>query len=266
MKFLSIITLAALMLGCATKQSTFLQQEDVQLSAPYVQAEDVFFRKETKIKFGKYPDNVSLFVTGISGNNSQSQIILSNELSITESVKLSFQSNGDEYAPSEISEVQLYKVKDRTVDLTYLSQRAAPYNLADESVLIDQQKAAKQFSDSGWLGFKEDSVVIELVMNGEALEGVALSVLQDQKSWIFGPSSMRVDAFDSDGSLRTSSAVDFNAAQQHDGASFQFLESSSEVIFPAKLRITIYPLTSIPSWHPGSGNIPWLFIDEIVLL
>jgi len=261
-----ILVLVVLLGSCIAKRVTFVQQGEVQLSAPHVSVDSVFFRKETKLNFGAFQPGFSLCVTD-EMDKSYGVVLISNEaLSFAKSAKLNYLVKDHRYIPSEITKVQIYKVKDRNVDIEYLSPRTEPYNTAQATVLIDQQKAAKQFGHSGWLGFKQDSVVIELSLEAESIEGVALSFLQDQKSWIFGPTSMRFEAFDQDGLQLDQSVEHYKAGVQREGVSFQFLESTFNEIYPSTIRITIFPLASIPDWHLGAGKEPWLFIDEIVLL
>ena len=31
------------------------------------------------------------------------------------------------------------------------------------------------------------------------------------------------------------------------------------------VRIKAYNFGKIPSWHPGAGGDPWIFIDEIII-
>lgn len=261
-----MLMLVAFLAACTTKQRAFVQQAEVQLSKPSVQAEDVFFRKETTIHVGEYPSGVSLYVFNQESAKKEPQLVTTKVLKISKSAKLRFQAQGLNFKPSEISKLQLYKVNDRKVEISYLTPRSEPYDSADPSVLFDHKKAEKKFGDTGWLGFKQKSVQVDLVLDGTELNGVVLSFLEDQKSWIFGASAMRVEAFDLNDTLLHVGEISYPAATQKEGASFQFLETAFEPIMPSRLRLTVYPLSEIPQGHPGSGTDPWLFIDEIVLL
>jgi len=260
--FLLIVFLAA----CTTKRPAFMQQAEVQLSTPYVQVKDVFFHQETTVSIGEYPSGISLYVVNQETAEKSEKLVSNNEIKISKSAILRFQAKGLHFLPSKITELQLYKVEDRMVEISYITPRAKPYNGANPSVLLDHEKAETKFSDAGWLGFKQDSVEIDLVLDGSPLEGVVLSCLEDQKSWIFGASFMRVEAFDQNDKLLHASEISCNDLAQKEGASFQYLKAGFESILPNRLKLTVYTLSEIPQGHPGSGTLPWLFIDEIVLL
>lgn len=255
-----------LVLACSTSKPTFVQQGEVQLSLPQITVDRVFFEEETIIRFGALTQGLSLYVTDAMTHGNSEQLINKNNLKISQSSKLLFCAKGSGFIPSEAVKIELFKTSKRNTELSFLSPRAEPYDKAEASVLFDLQKASRQFSDRGWLGFKRDTVQIELTLKDEEIQGVALSFLEDQKSWIFGPASMCVEGFGESGTLLFSDTVAFDPSLQKEQVSFRFLESSFGSSSPHKLRLTIVPLAEIPSWHPGQGSRPWLFIDEIVLL
>jgi len=254
-----------LLLGCSASQPVFMQAGEVQLSPPQITVQHVFFEEMTSLGFGVLPDGVLLFVTDQEGIGKTEKPIYEEEMIISESSILRFRAKGEGFISSEYVVHKLFKVAQRNVELGFLSPRAEPYNKADPEVMFDLQKAEKQFSDQGWLGFKQDTVQVELNLKDEEIRGVTLSFLEDQKSWIFGPSSMRVDCFGESDNLLFSKTVTLDSVPSREEGHFRFLESSFPSISPRKLRVSIRPLQKIPSWHPGQGSMPWLFIDEIVV-
>ncbi len=254
------------LLGCAVSQPAFMQLGEVQLSPPQIAAQHVFFEEATNLYFGELPEGVLLCVSGKEDGREGEKPIYENKMTISESSTLRFRAKGRGFISSEYVTQELFKVVQRKVELGFLSPRAEPYNKADPEVLFDLQKAKKNFSDRGWLGFKQDTVHVELKLQDEEIKGVTLSFLEDQRSWIFGPKSMRVDGFGESNNLLFSKTVTLDSVSQSEGEHFRFLESTFSSVSPHKLRISIFPLQKIPSWHPGRGSMPWLFIDEIVLL
>ncbi len=60
-------------------------------------------------------------------------------------------------------------------------------------------------------------------------------------------------------------AIDGNPVDQGSAAALRFLEIP---ILPGEyeeLWVRIIGLPGIPGWHMGSGAVPWLFLDEVVV-
>ena len=91
-----------------------------------------------------------------------------------------------------------------------------------------------------------------------------ISLLQDEKSWIFLPEAIFVYYYD-DAQKNYRPVGNEIFSHTEPGAK----QSSIREIKPGshissqKLKLVLLPLKKIPEWHNGKGNHAWLFIDEI---
>jgi hypothetical protein len=130
------------------------------------------------------------------------------------------------------------------------------------SGLVDLKRGTTAFRGNyAWMGFQTDSLELILRLKSPLeIEEVKIGFLEDQGSWIFGPSHIVV--------YHKGHAI--GAALNKEAASSQAKEVALFSVPIEKgtyteLSIHIQPLASIPDWHDGAGTTPWLFLDEILI-
>lgn len=131
--------------------------------------------------------------------------------------------------------------------------------------LIDGFSASTnyQFGWQGWYG-KDMVATIDL---GEAkpVQAIQAKFLQDQQSWIFGPTEIIVE-LSSDGNRfhewtnSKDESANQNGLLQINAFEVESLESDNA----RYIRITAKNLGPLPSWHGSKGEC-WLFCDEIMV-
>lgn len=141
---------------------------------------------------------------------------------------------------------------------------APPYNKVSESVLTDRAKAGKNFRETDWLGYQDSLLTFEFSLPGGPINGIAVSVLEDQASWIFAPSAVKAMFFDAAGQAIASGQVDYPTKVEKSGSHFRFLRVTTGEVRAARVRVEVVCLTEIPDWHPGAGQVGWVFLDEVV--
>jgi hypothetical protein len=127
------------------------------------------------------------------------------------------------------------------------------------ATLYDLQFSTSDFK-KGYVGFTGQALVAEIRFSKkQKIQKAHISYLVNQGAWIFGPAHITV----ADGKGRVLARYDLPQAGQESPAQNHI----AEIGFLAKrhqyIKVTATPLAAIPSWHPGSGNPAWLFVDEV---
>ncbi len=165
------------------------------------------------------------------------------------------------YAPISARFTKIDGSRTITIESTYANQ----YSAGGDNALIDGLRGGPDFRTGEWQGF-EGKDLVTMVDLGEVktLERAGLSVLQDQKSWIFAPAEITVSwsanqrqwssitipgTIDpiADGSLTTEMWADLN------GKKARYISVVAKSIGPC------------PDWHVGKGGKTWIFADEILI-
>lgn len=247
-------------------KSPFLQLDEVPLSPPVIPAENIFFKDSTSLSVLEPPAGCRIHFTTDDTPPDQNSPVLKGKLPVTTSSLLRFICLGGGYLPSDERRVELFKISDSGISMTSATPASAPYNEPPLTTLVDQQKGSKNFRDGGWLGYQSPTIVYELKLDGAMITGLALSFLEDQKSWIFAPQRLSVQFYDGDNQLIFAGEKRYAAEVETAGNSFQFLKIDTGQIRPASVVVELNNLAEIPDWHPGKGTSPWLFVDEIIIL
>lgn len=245
---------------------TLVQVAGVQLSKPVVWTDSVFFYDTAQVFVTPpLPDCQVHFTTDGSSPQWNSPVV-EDKLTVRESTTLKFKTMGGGFVASEEVSLRLFKIPQHDKSIREASAATAPYDQATAELLIDHQKASKNFKDGAWLGYQLDNVIFELQLPQAPVKGVVLSFLEDQGSWIFAPASVTVSFYDESGKLITQLHRNYAADTEKEGSAFQFINIATPEILPTKLKLEIKNLSAIPAWHPGNGKRPWLFLDEIIVL
>jgi hexosaminidase len=243
---------------------TYLQSEAVALSKPAIEVENYFFTEATTIQIGQTLGASQVHYT-IDGTSPTLQSPVANgQLPIDKSQTLTFRSIGGGSLPSEPVEVEVMKLKAQSLTLVSATPANAPYNKVPESALTDRSKAGKNFRQEAWLGYQDSSITFEFDLSGSPINGIALSCLEDQASWIFAPSAIKATFYDAAGKEVASGQTDYPAAVEKTGSYFRFLKVKTGEIRPVKIKLEVENSDFIPDWHAGKGSRRWVFLDEVV--
>ncbi|HBE82620.1 MAG TPA: GH92 family glycosyl hydrolase [Pyrinomonadaceae bacterium] len=144
------------------------------------------------------------------------------------------------------------------------SEFNSQYPGSSYDAIIDGLRGNHNFAAGEWQGFwgKTFEAVIDLQRETEIRE-VGGSFLQSARSWIWMPDRL-VFEVSNDGTNFTSIA-DWKPGfpqTEMNGTPKEFLKA----VTPVKaryVRVRAHNFGKIPSWHPGAGGDPWIFVDEI---
>lgn len=244
----------------------FLQASQVQLSRPQIKAEEVFFTTSTRIHVGPVHPDCQVEVVYDDSLMSTEYLPVQDTLTVHKSADLHFISSGQGFLSSVPRSISLFKVSTNQASFLTTPIPTAPYHLPDPAILLDRQKGTLDFRSSSWLGYQSSDLEFELSLHENTIEGVGISVLEDQHSWIFAPRELVVTCYDSSGQLLAEAVANYVAEEQHSSSTYQYLQVAFPAISATTIKIRISNLEVIPDWHPGHGNKPWLFLDEIFIL
>lgn len=148
-----------------------------------------------------------------------------------------------------------------TVESTYANQYAAGGNNA----LIDGLRGGKDFRTGEWQGYEGQDLLLMIDLGRvQKLKRVGLSVLQDQKSWIWLPSEVTISV--STNQRQWSSAtVTHEVDRQAEGAITRELWRDLGGRKARYIAITAKNAGVCPDWHPGKGGTTWIFADEVLI-
>lgn len=264
---IALVVFGLLFSACQHKhRGVFMQSSSVQLSKPLIRVDSVFFYESAEIYIAEPPAKSQVYCVEDSREENEEASLAGKKMTITESGQFRFNSRSNDFIASEEIELELFKVTSQNLTIEKASEAKEPYNQASPDILFDHHKAGKNFRKGDWLGYQEEVITFELALSSGPVSGLALSFLEDQHSWIFGPASMEANFYDDAGKLIVEAQANYMAEKEQKGSALRFLKINMAEIVATRIKVTIRNLASIPDWHPSKGHSPWLFLDEIVIL
>ena len=242
-------------------QFEYLQDWQIELAEPTVVVDSFLFKESATVElsFGLEDANI-LYSFGFEEMQEYD-----GPLVIDESVSLMVMARKKGYNDSSKSIVQLRKVSDKLEDAEILVSPVPNENYPGNGVssLTDLEKGTLNFKDGNlWLGFQSKQVIIDVLFpEPQELEMVCLSLLSDEKSWIFRPEKIAL-ILDQD----TMSVLAVPKTSKNEIVNINYsCVPIAEKRLCTELKVVIESMDAIPTWHAGKGTAPWLFIDEIIV-
>ncbi|MDR2083994.1 MAG: family 20 glycosylhydrolase [Bacteroidales bacterium] len=134
-----------------------------------------------------------------------------------------------------------------------------------EYTLSDGIMGSKDHNDGRWLGFQTDKVSVIIENNGQEIEQIIFNNNVNQGSWIFEP--IKIEVFSSEKGVNYDLVMlkENSIVKNYDLHNVETVFDFDERFAPKFIKIEFTGLNALPDWHEHSGEMPWIFIDEIIL-
>lgn len=148
-----------------------------------------------------------------------------------------------------------------TIESTYANQ----YSAGGKNALIDGVRGGKDFRTGEWQGYEGQDVVLMIDLGRvQKLKRVGLSVLQDQKSWIWLPSEVTF-SMSTNQRQWSSRTIEHSVDRKADGGMLFEIWTETLNRKARYIAVTARNAGPCPDWHPGKGGKTWVFADEVLI-
>lgn len=235
--------------------------------APYINETQTLFAQQKEIAIQCNTPGVSIH-HNLNGNEvSENDPMYTGPFIISETQKVSARAFKDGLKSSELLSREFIRAhfnKGETHPSVYYNlPPSPPYDKAGDKALIDGYRGSKDFHDGQWLGFNRNLEAMVNLGAPKKVKQVRLSFMRNVGSWILLPQTMTVyGSTDNQLFTKLGTITTTTLPQEHEGVIREFL-------FPVNasfqyFKISAEALPQLPDWHPGAGNRPWIFADEII--
>lgn len=155
--------------------------------------------------------------------------------------------------------------QDKVIDLQ--TDYANQYSGSGSQTLVDGQFGGTDYRGTEWQGFPgRDVLAVVQLKEPRQISSVAVSCLQDTKSWIFHPKSLTVEISDDGVNFRRIGTQQNNeVSDRKEGAFTHRFKMDFPPVQATYLRVRIENYGVCPDWHLGAGGMTWLFLDELIV-
>ena len=161
---------------------------------------------------------------------------------------------------SQVAEAHYVRyVRDK--DITYVTKPDNQYYAGGNEGLIDNSRGKVNYRIGGWQGFTTDCELIIDLREVKKITTVGVGCLEEQRAWIFYPSSMEVLVSEDGKNYKPFKNVTL-ASERTEGAHIQDLEVKGKAN-ARYVKIIVKNYGKLPEWHLSAGEQAWLFVDEV---
>ena len=141
------------------------------------------------------------------------------------------------------------------------------YSAGGDDALINYLKGSTNFRTGFWQGYEgKDVVAVVDLGKVEAVNVISVGALQDIKSWIFYPKSVKISVSDNATNFKLLAEIKNEFPDNKHGAFMQeFTKKMNAPINVRYIKIEVENYGIVPEWHMGSGGTSWLFLDEVTI-
>jgi putative alpha-1,2-mannosidase len=148
--------------------------------------------------------------------------------------------------------------------VSVVSGYSTQYTGGGENAIVDGIRGTTNFASGEWQGIqgKPYEAIIDLRRDTDIRE-VGGSFLQVAGPWIWMPDRIDFDVSNDGVNFTPVAEIRPNFPQREMTPT---IKEYRQAITPTRaryVRITARNFGKIPSWHPGAGGDPWIFVDEI---
>ena len=154
--------------------------------------------------------------------------------------------------------------------VTYITKPAPQYTENGPEGMVDNIYGNINYRIGGWQGWQQDMVAEVELDKEQKITMVGLNCLENMRSWIFFPKSVKVEysldgeKWHSYGEVKNTTFEPVHSRQEESVTHFFGVVKIS----PARakyFRITAENFGPLPDWHISAGQQAWVFVDEIVI-
>ncbi len=228
---------------------------------PYIESGELTFGEETEVVFNTV-DAESIIYYSLDGDSFrkyESPILLSNSTEISV-----FAKRGD--ASSAVFTTNFSR-RDANLTLELGVEYANQYSAGGDEALIDGLYGSVDHRTGTWQGYHYRDFVATLKMKeSRYLDSLSLGFLQDQRSWIFFPTEVKIYISEDGESYKEFSELKMSGLERDDDNKVKrpVFAIGKEV---KGVKIVAGNAGKLPSWHLGYeyDGKTWIFVDEITI-
>ncbi|MBL7951017.1 MAG: GH92 family glycosyl hydrolase [Flavobacteriales bacterium] len=166
-----------------------------------------------------------------------------------------------QYAPVVAHFTKIDGSRSIKLESTFANQ----YSAGGATALIDGLRGGTDFRTGEWQGYEGQDLVAMIDLGAvKHLRRAGLSVLQDQKSWIFLPKEV-VISWSTNKRQWSSRTISRQSDPTAEGGFTYELWTEMLGKKARYINITAKNAGPCPDWHVGKGGKTWIFVDEVLI-
>jgi predicted alpha-1,2-mannosidase len=234
--------------------------EHLILTPPFIANGESAFKNSTEITLGHIDEDAEIWYAW----QEESPKKYKKPFEVSEKGVLTVYSRkGD--AESIHMKTEFYKI-DPNVSIKLGSAYANEYSAGGNDALIDGIRGTNDFRTGSWQGYQDQDVLATIDLGrSKKVSRIETAFLQDQKSWIFHPISVKMEVSADGTNWETVEETKTETVEADETVSTKVVVAEFPVREVKHVRLIAKTIGDVPEWHLGYDydGKAWVFIDEI---
>ena len=240
-----------------------------KLNAPIIEGGEQVFSSSTKVSLKNFIKGAVLHYTldGSVPDSLNSPIYSGDSITIEKSCQLNTKAFLSGWISSDVATRSFYKTGILPDSMVLRYPPNPQYKGEGAKTLANKKIGDTDFRTNKWLGYKEtDLEALLLFKQPVTLSSVSFSTLVDIGSYIMPPAEIQVWGGSNDKNLVLLQKLNPTQPQKVGMPAYKM---GFNCTFKARkisvVKIVVKPVKKLPAWHPGKGDLGWVFVDEVFL-
>ncbi len=240
-----------------------------KLNAPIIEGEAQVFTHTTKVKLKNFISGAEIRYTldGSAPDSLTSHISTGDSITIEKSCQLNAKAFLSGWINSEVATRSFYKTGILPDSIVLIHPPNPQYKGEGAQTLANKKIGDTDFRNNKWLGYKETNLEAFLLFREPVtLSSVSFSTLVDIGSYIMPAAEIQVWGGSSQKNLVLLKKLTPKQPEKVGAPGYRVgFNCTFEARRVSVLKIVVKPVTKLPAWHPGKGEMGWVFVDEVFL-
>ncbi|NVK52291.1 MAG: glycoside hydrolase family 92 protein [Flavobacteriaceae bacterium] len=234
-------------------------KEHLVVAAPFIASGDIAFKGSTEVTLNTVEEDATIYYS-----MGKDFVKYEKPIQLSEKVVLKVYAEKDGKKSATIT-TEFLKI-DPNITISLKNNYANQYNGGGKNALIDGIIGAEDFRTGTWQGYQNIDVIATVDLGKQReVSSTSIGFLEDQRSWIFLPTSIDVYVSSDNKKFRKVASEKLEKVQPKEKVS---VKRASYVFKPQHVRyikVVAKQLGELPEWHLGykHNGRSWLFVDEI---
>lgn len=162
------------------------------------------------------------------------------------------------------AEAEFFKLRTDLRIIRVATTYSPQYTGGGDQALVDLQPGGADFRSGRWQGYEGQNLDVVIDLGSvRPLQKVSVNFLQDENSWIFFPTKVKIEASNDGVHFNPAGEIGNDIPPTTPGSLQHKWTMRFENTEARYLRVVGVSLGQCPPGHKGAGNPCWLFVDEV---
>ncbi|WP_418603169.1 FN3 associated domain-containing protein [Hwangdonia sp.] len=240
--------------------------EITHLKAPELLTKNTLFTDTISVRLDSKLKATKIFYTLDGTEPDSTALVYKTPILIDTTTRVAIKAYKNGWLPSKTIKTDFIKVNHKVVDYAVLHNPEKQY--FGPKKLFDFKLGSENFKDEKWNGYLGNDLNATIDLGDKkTVNAISVNCLGRSRDWIMFPKTIQVFASSNKTSgFKLVGSLSIKEDEKNDSTKIkQFMVKMPKPTEAQYFKVIAKNPKTLPKWHEGSGNPPWIFVDEVII-